>query len=162
MRWAALIIVMAQVSAGCSHVPPAPERRIYVVAESADGVGSAPGVGGSGFRNCEDEQIECWDDCWKKKPPYPMKKKDPGHYEYCTRTCREAYTRCVQENEEKARELAREAKGREFKFSRVDKAIEWIGEHKTEIAIGTVVVVAGVLFVLAVGPGGALILVPLL
>ena len=80
----------------------------------------------------------------------------------CTRTCREAYTRCVQENEEKARELAREAKGRELKFSRVDKAIEWIGEHKTEIAIGTVVVVAGVLFVLAVGPGGALILVPLL
>jgi hypothetical protein len=59
---------------------------------------------------------------------------------------------CVKENEKKAREL---------KFSRVDEAIEWIKSHKAEVALGTVVVIAGVAFVITTGGAGALILAPL-
>ncbi len=43
----------------------------------------------------------------------------------------------------------------------MDEAIDWIGSHKDEVAIGTVVIVAGVAFVLATGGSGALILTPL-
>ncbi|HEX8699039.1 MAG TPA: hypothetical protein VF815_09410, partial [Myxococcaceae bacterium] len=57
-----------------------------------------------------------------------------------------------QENEKKTRRL---------KFSRVDEAIEWITNHKAEVALGTVVVIAGVAFVITTGGTGALILAPL-
>jgi hypothetical protein len=59
---------------------------------------------------------------------------------------------CEQENEKKTRRL---------KFSRVDEAIEWITNHKAEVALGTVVVIAGVAFVITTGGTGALILAPL-
>jgi peptide subunit release factor 1 (eRF1) len=58
-------------------------------------------------------------------------------------------------------EKANEKKARELKFSRVDDAIEWIREHKTEVALGTVVIIAGVAFVITTGGAGALILAPL-
>jgi hypothetical protein len=41
------------------------------------------------------------------------------------------------------------------------EAIDWIKEHKAEVALGTVVVVAGVAFVLTTGGSGVLILAPL-
>jgi hypothetical protein len=41
------------------------------------------------------------------------------------------------------------------------QAIEWIREHKTEVTLGTIVVVGGVTFVLMTGGSGALILAPL-
>jgi hypothetical protein len=43
----------------------------------------------------------------------------------------------------------------------VNEAIVWIREHKAEVALGTVVIVAGVAFVLTTGGSGALILAPL-
>ncbi len=46
-------------------------------------------------------------------------------------------------------------------FSSIDRALEWLKEHKTEVAIGTIVVVAGVAFIVATGGTGALILAPL-
>jgi hypothetical protein len=58
-------------------------------------------------------------------------------------------------------EKANEKKVKELKFSRVDDAIEWIRNHKTEVALGTVVIIAGVAFVITTGGAGALILAPL-
>ncbi|EPX63543.1 hypothetical protein D187_005949 [Cystobacter fuscus DSM 2262] len=48
-----------------------------------------------------------------------------------------------------------------MKFSHMDEAIDWIKNHKAEVAIGTVVIVAGVAFVLSTGGSGTLILAPL-
>lgn len=48
-----------------------------------------------------------------------------------------------------------------LEFSNIDRALTWLREHKAEVAIGTVVVVAGVAFVIATGGSGALILAPL-
>ena len=48
-----------------------------------------------------------------------------------------------------------------LEFSRVDQAIAWIQDHKTEVALGTVVIVAGVAFIITTGGSGALILAPL-
>lgn len=58
-------------------------------------------------------------------------------------------------------EKANEKKARELKFSRVDDAIGWIKHHKAEVALGTIVIIAGVAFVITTGGSGALILAPL-
>jgi hypothetical protein len=58
-------------------------------------------------------------------------------------------------------EKANEQKARDLKFSRIDEAIEWIRNHKAQVALGTVVVIAGVAFVITTGGSGALILAPL-
>ncbi|PTL80577.1 hypothetical protein [Vitiosangium sp. GDMCC 1.1324] len=137
---------------GCAHAQQ-PERRIYVISDDAQGVGTALGTGGSGFRNCDKEQNECFDDCWKTEPlPYPHEKRDGAFYQYCTSECLKVYMECEKANEKKVKEL---------KFSRVDEAIEWIRSHKAQVALGTVVVIAGVAFVITTGGSGALILAPL-
>ncbi len=136
---------------GCAHAPRPVPLRTYVISEEGEG------VGGAGGQDCHQEQIQCFDRCWNTVPPYPHRKGDGWHYEYCTRTCREAYVECVkaQEAEEKARSR------RTLEFSTVDTALAWLREHKAEVALGTVVIVAGAAFVVATGGSGALLLVPL-
>lgn len=58
-------------------------------------------------------------------------------------------------------EKSNEKQARELKFSRVDEALDWIRSHKAEVALGTVVIIAGVAFVITTGGSGALILAPL-
>jgi hypothetical protein len=41
------------------------------------------------------------------------------------------------------------------------EAVDWLRNHKAEIALGTIVLVAGIAFVLTTGGSGALILAPL-
>jgi hypothetical protein len=96
--------------------------------------------------------------CWEKKQwPYPHSKEQAGwYYKRCTADCNQAFKKCEEEYEEAAR--TREEK---LKFSRMDEAIEWIRAHKAEVALGTIVVVAGVAFILTTGGSGALILAPL-
>jgi hypothetical protein len=43
----------------------------------------------------------------------------------------------------------------------VSGAIEWLKEHRTELLVGTVVVIAGVVFVVASAGTGLLVLAPL-
>ncbi|WNG35106.1 hypothetical protein F0U61_16680 [Archangium violaceum] len=152
MRWIALLIAGMLAISGCAHTQR-PERRVYVISEDASGVGVSLGTGGSGFRNCEAEERECFNECWNAEPlPYPHTKRDGWFREYCTRECRKHYNECEKANENKAKDL---------KFSRVDEAIDWIRNHKAEVALGTVVVIAGVAFVITTGGSGALILAPL-
>ncbi|HEX5747634.1 MAG TPA: hypothetical protein VFZ09_15410 [Archangium sp.] len=152
LNWNVLVVAAVAAGMGCAH-SQRPESRIYVISEDAHGVGTALGTGGSGFRNCEAEERECYDECWNAEPrPYPHTKKDGWYREYCTRECRKLYNECEKSNEQKAREL---------KFSRMDEAVDWIRNHKAEVALGTVVIIAGVAFVLTTGGSGALILAPL-
>jgi hypothetical protein len=152
MKWIVLMTAMALASVACAH-SQRPESRVYVISEDAQGVGTALGTGGAGFRNCDQEHDECHDECWNARVlPWPHTERDGAYREYCTRECRKKYMECVKENEKKAREL---------KFSRVNEAIEWIRNHKAEVALGTVVVIAGVAFIITTGGAGALILAPL-
>jgi hypothetical protein len=152
MKLIAVVTAIAVASMGCAHTQR-PEPRIYVISEDAQGVGALPGTGGSGFRNCDAEEKACFNECWNSDPlPYPHTKRDGWFGEYCTRECRKLYMECEKANEKKAKEL---------NFSRVDDAIEWIRNHKAEVALGTVVIIAGVAFVITTGGTGALILAPL-
>lgn len=147
---------MAMACAGCAHVQR-PESRIYVISESAEGVGASLASGGAGH-DCQKEHEECVGRCWNKKNwPYPHNKEQSGWYlERCEHDCREEFVKCEAEQEEAARQ-----RGQKLEFSGMNEAVEWIREHKAEVAIGTVVVVAGVSFVLATGGAGALVLAPL-
>lgn len=149
--WSALVLTPTLVVGGCVH-GQRPERRVYVIAEGTTG------VGGSGGRNCDAEHIACFDRCWNATPPLRSIKKGTGkHHEYCTEECRKEYMDCVKESEQSAQKHG----SRQLQFSSIDKAIDWLSEHKAEVAIGTVVVVAGVAFIVSTGGTGALILAPL-
>ncbi|PTL77935.1 hypothetical protein DAT35_41815 [Vitiosangium sp. GDMCC 1.1324] len=66
------------------------------------------------------------------------------------------FEKCEEEQEESARQ-----RGEKLEFSSIAEAVEWIRSHKAEVAMGTIVIVAGVSFVLATGGAGALVLAPL-
>lgn len=149
------MVVIAMTVFGCAH-SQRPEKRVYVVSADAHGVGAALGMGGAGGRDCQSEHEECFKKCWRKShPPYPHK-HDEWYYKRCTTDCREAYNRCVDEQEEEARKSSRP-----LEFSHVGEAVEWIRNHKAEVALGSVVLIAGVAFVITTAGSGALILAPL-
>ncbi|HZI15589.1 MAG TPA: hypothetical protein VE153_34775 [Myxococcus sp.] len=151
MAWVPLLLSATMVVAGCAH-SPGPERRVYVISEDASG------VGGSGGHDCDEEHIQCFDRCWNKAPPLTSIKKGSGmHNEYCTTLCREEYMDCIEEQEQEERER----KNTRLRFSDMDAALGWLRTHKAEVALGTVVVVAGVAFIVSTGGAGALILAPL-
>lgn len=153
-----LIVVATIVGAGtgCAHAQRL-ENRIHVVSEDTSGVGTALGSGGAGGHDCQEEHDECMKLCWKKRYPWPHNEEQAGwYYKRCTSDCRAQYSECVEEQEEAERKRAKK-----LDFSRMDQAISWLREHKTEVALGTIVVVGGVTFVLMTGGSGALILAPL-
>jgi hypothetical protein len=151
------ITAIVLVSIGCAH-GQRPESRVHVVSEDAEGVGAALASGGAGGHDCQKQHEECVELCWKKKNwPYPHNKKQSGWYhERCEHDCNEEFKKCEEEQEEVARE-----REKRLKFSRMDEAIDWIRNHKAEVAIGTVFIIAGVAFILTTGGSGALILTPL-
>jgi hypothetical protein len=155
-KWIALLTAVAMANVGCAHTQQ-PERKVYVISEDAEGVGRALATGGGGH-DCQEEHEECVKKCWNKKNwPYPHNKRQSGWYlERCEHDCRIEFNKCEEEQEEAARERAKKVE-----FSRMDEAIEWLKAHKAEIALGTMVIVAGVVFILVTGGSGALLLVPL-
>lgn len=146
----------------CGHGTPIQalaKGQAYVIDADARGVGSALATGGSGY-DCDDELNRCFKKCWESsRQPYPHMTHDEWYYEYCTRECRKEYMECVKELEKEEAERAK--KKRPLEFTSIEAARAWIRSHKSQISLGTVVVVAGAAFVLATGGSGALILAPL-
>ncbi|MFP2913222.1 hypothetical protein ACLESD_51105 [Pyxidicoccus sp. 3LFB2] len=145
------LLAMVALCLGCSHAPRPVRAQTYVISEDA------LEVGGSGGRDCHQEHLQCFERCWNTPPPYPHRKGDGWHHAYCTRTCREAYVECVQEQASEEKNRSR----RTLEFPDIDEALAWLRAHQTEVALGTIVVVAGVAFIVATGGSGALLLVPL-
>jgi hypothetical protein len=149
MKVFSLFLSVALATLGCSHAHPKVARQIHVISDEA------PGIGGSSEHDCGQEQVDCFEKCWNASDrPYPHIKRDEWYYKYCTKKCREEYLACIEEREKAAQ------KAPALTFTRMDSALNWLQEHKTELIIGTVVLVAGVAFVIALGGTGALLLVP--
>jgi len=58
-------------------------------------------------------------------------------------------------------ECVKEVEARPLAFPDMKTAKDWLERHKTEVLMGSIVLVAGVTFVVATGGSGALVLVPL-
>jgi len=104
-------------------------------------------------RDCEDEFDVCVAMCIKSLTgPNWTHANQGAKARMCRDRCRPAYNDCS-----RLRDLA-EARS----FPLIDDAVDWLKRHRKELQVGTVVVVAGVAFVVIVaGSGGtALILAP--
>jgi len=89
----------------------------------------------------------------RRKLPAPhqyIPRGDPRQNQICRARCLAPYLDCV--DAEKARAL---------RFPAVDGAIDWLKEYRTELLVGTVVVIAGVTFVIVSAGAGLLVLTPL-
>jgi hypothetical protein len=159
-RGAALLVAVLWMAASCAH-SQRPERKTYVVSEDARGVGTAEGAGtgGSGSEAyCAEIQKQCFQACWSRKPAITsIPKHSAVHHEYCTSECLDVFMKCVAEQEA----LEQQDSKRERSFSTMTAALDWLREHKSEVVLGSIIVVAGVSFTLAVAPAGLLILSPI-
>jgi hypothetical protein len=154
MKLIALVGVASLVWTGCAHARlEGGGRGSHVICEDA------LGVGGSG-QDCDTELDACFTRCWEaERPPYPHVRNSEWYYEYCTRECREQYVACVEQQEKEDAERVKRPPAHEF--SNVEQARAWLRAHRAEVALGSVVIVAGTAFILATSAAGALILAPL-
>ncbi len=119
---------------------------------SSTPLGEIVHVGGR-RRDCDQEQIDCHRNSMRRKLPAPLNyipRGHPRHNKICRENCLHAYNDCV--DAEKARAL---------KFSAVEGAIGWLKEHRTQLLVGTVVVITGVTFVVVSAGAGLFVLAPL-
>jgi hypothetical protein len=101
-------------------------------------------------RDCNQEHHECYRRCKKRKPPYPYEYKQPSHSTYCRETCQEEYMECLK------------ATGQyPVEFVEFNGAVDWLKRYRKEILVGTVIVMAGVAFVVVSAGAGVLVLAPL-
>jgi len=108
-------------------------------------------------RDCEAERDECEEMCRASLKGRNWTHVSKGSKnEICIRRCMPAYQDCCER-----RELVEAGKLR-LSFPVVDSAVDWLKQHHRELVVGTVVVIAGVAFVVVVaGSGGsALVLAP--
>lgn len=115
---------------------------------------------------CEGRRIQCEQDCLTSSRPFPVDwrkysntKTQPwrvARYWWCPTSCMEGKEDCTKKRGKWYEEYSPS-------FREIESAIDWIKEHRTELLVGTVVVIAGVAFaVVVVGSGGgALALAPL-
>lgn len=104
-------------------------------------------------RNCENERDACVEMCMKSLTGPDWSHASKGsRFKICDGRCRPAYIDCCR--------LREQAEVQNFPV--VDDAVDWLKQHRKEVLVGTVVVIAGVAFVvIVVGTGGAaLILAP--
>jgi hypothetical protein len=166
--------VLVVTSLGCSHVNRAErqaEREVYVISDDANGVGSNVngGTGGAGAEAyCNELEKTCYKQCWRRKPELSSIPKGSGkHNEFCNEKCRKEFNECVEKLEQAERQELQSrfpARKQEFHFPDTGTALVWLKEHKTEVALGALVIVGGVLaapavaYVIGLSATGALVL----
>lgn len=170
------VVLVAALGLGCAHAQHSesrPSQKTYVISEDARGVGSNVngGTGGAGAEAyCNELEKKCYKQCWRRKPELSSIPKGSGqHHEACNEKCRKVFNDCVDKLEEVERQEAQSrnpARKQEFHFPDMDTALVWLKAHKTEVALGALVTVGGVLaapavaaYVVGLSASGALVLV---
>ena len=121
--------------------------------------GSPRGIDGrvvhaSWTRDCEQELHDCYRECMSRPlAPHDRHRTSVrgkgGKAEYCNERCNRYYNDCC-----RLRDLETQ------KFTAVDPALDWLKRNRRAILVGTVVVIAGVVFVVVSGGAGLLVLAP--
>jgi hypothetical protein len=110
-------------------------------------------VRASWTRDCDEELDTCMDMCRQSLRGRNWSHASRGSKEeMCRKRCNPAYLDCCQLREQ----------AEAMKFTAVDEAVDWLKRNRQEVLLGTVIIIAGVAFVVVVvGTGGAaLVLAP--
>jgi hypothetical protein len=104
-------------------------------------------------RDCEEERNTCEDNCMNSDlgPNWSHIKTRGAKLSECRNRCWRPYLDCC-----RLRDLEGE------RFHAIDDAVDWLKRHRTEVLVGTSIVIAGVAFVVIVDGtgGGILVLAP--
>lgn len=106
-------------------------------------------------RDCDAELLACVEECMSTPLPrgfghITAPGRGMGAKEvYCNKKCRQAYMDCSELQERRPQE-----------FSTTVQAIDWLKRNRNEVLVGSLVVVAGVVFIVAFPPGALLALIP--
>lgn len=111
-------------------------------------------------RDCDEELRQCINKCmgsnlgdnWGHLFQPPSRKLGGKHAE-CRKRCWPAYAECNKQNAEDS--------ARAVELPTTERAVDWVKQHRKELAVGAVVVIAGVAFVVVTGGSGGLVLAPM-
>jgi hypothetical protein len=115
---------------------------------------AAPGIrlASSGERDCHAEYMECHREC-KSSPLPPHYRHIPRgsvrHDSYCWEKCKQPYLDCEKLKELQPRE-----------FTALDNALDWLKRNRKTVLAGSLVVIAGVVFVVVSAGAGLVVLAP--
>jgi len=118
---------------------------------SQDRVGSIV-LASSRPRDCDQEQIDCFRACMKRRLPSVqnhIKRGDGSKRDFCSEDCLKKYMECLKIQESRA-----------LQFTALNDAVEWLKQNRRELLVGTIVVIAGVAFVTLSAGAGAVVLAP--
>jgi hypothetical protein len=106
-------------------------------------------------RDCDQELQDCYQDCMRRPLPRgyghtKVPRKGGGKSEYCRDTCWQAYQECVELQKLQAHE-----------FTAVDGAVNWLKRNHKVVLVGSVVMIAGVVFVVVSAGAGLVVLAPI-
>lgn len=106
-------------------------------------------------RDCHAEFLECIDECMSRPLPRgyghmtSRGRKKGGKAAYCRDRCWQPYRDCQDLQDLKPQE-----------FTAVDDAVDWVKRNREAVVLGSVIVIAGVVFVVVSAGAGLLVLVP--
>jgi hypothetical protein len=106
--------------------------------------------------DCYAQYIDCYHQCRKAPVPPEFNQylhdfgAEAGHDRYCSEKCMRQYTQCL-----------RGQGHRQQEFTVVDGAVDWLKRNHKAVLIGSVVVIAGVVFVVISAGAGAVVLAPI-
>jgi hypothetical protein len=105
--------------------------------------------------DCYAQYLECYHQC--RKTPVPPDFEHylydfgpvAGHERYCSETCMRRYTECMKAQGRRPQE-----------FTAVDHAVDWLKRNHKAVLVGSMVVIAGVAFVVVSAGAGVVVLAP--
>jgi len=103
-------------------------------------------------RDCHEEYLQCHRECKNSKLPPSHRHIPRGgsrHDSFCWGRCKQPYLDCEKLQELQPRE-----------FTATDGAVDWLKRNHKEVLVGSLIVIAGVVFVVVSAGTGLLILAP--
>jgi hypothetical protein len=102
-------------------------------------------------RDCHEEFNECISSCVKRplSEDYAHITSYRAKEEHCRKGCWQPYLDCEELQGHRPQE-----------FSTTARAVDWLKRNRNEVLVGSIVVVAGVAFIVAFPPGALLALIP--
>jgi hypothetical protein len=127
----------------------------YRDGSSAEGAAGRIVLAASRQPDCYAQYLECYHQCRQTPVPPDFNQylddfgPRAGHDRYCSEKCMRQYTECLKAQGGHAQE-----------FTAVDSAVDWLKSHRETLWVGSLVVIAGVVFVTVSAGAGLIVLVP--